>query len=153
MSIAAMIWRLVEITHTSTWLIEKVRRFPTILGWIAPATIAYPVTGDVVHTPMTVSGRHNHPKGNFWLVTNFKNDYWPKSKLHLRPDGRWEAEISTGDDVKATILLVRVSNLQEKLFEVWMQNAVHNNWNPLNLPPAVTNLITVDSIVVNVAAR
>lgn len=149
---AAAIWRFLEITHTSSWLVEKLHRFPAMLGWIVPATITSPATGDRVQTPIRVSGRHNKPKGNFWLITNFKNDYWPKSKLFLRPDRRWDAEISTGDDVKATILLVKVSDLQEKLFELWMQNAERNDWAALNLPPAVTSLVTVDSIVVNVVA-
>jgi hypothetical protein len=153
MSGAATIWRLLEITHTSSWLLERLHRFPTILGWIAPATITNPVSGDLVDTPITIRGRHNNPKGNFWLVTNYKNDYWPKSKLHLQPDHRWETKIYTGADVTATILLVRVSDLQEKLFDVWMQNAEHNNWKPLSLPPAVTNLMTISSIVVNVKPK
>jgi hypothetical protein len=57
--------------------------------------------------------------------------------------------------VASTILLVKVSDLQEKLFEEWKQNAERNKWKPLILPPAVTehNLIVVDSVVVNVAAK
>jgi hypothetical protein len=146
---ATVIWKVLEGTHTTSWLIGILHHFPTILGWIAPR-ITHPAPGALVQTPMTVSGTHDKPKGNFWLVTNYKNDYWPKGKLHLRPDGRWEVEITTADAVTATILPVKASNLQDKLFDLWMETARANNWKPLNLPPSVTTLITVDSIVVNV---
>ena len=111
----------------------------------------------MVHTPFTVSGKHHNNEGNYWLITNYRDEYWPKSRLHLRPDGKWQQEISTGDGVTSTILLVKASDLQERLFEEWKQNAERNKWKALTLilPPAAMekNFIVVDTLVVNVAAK
>jgi hypothetical protein len=59
--------------------------------------------------------------------------------------------------VTSTILLVKASDLQERLFEEWKQNAERNKWKALTLilPPAAMekNFIVVDTLVVNVAAK
>jgi hypothetical protein len=109
-----------------------------------------------VNTPITVRGTHNNPKGNYWLVTNEGNRYWIKCIVTFRPNGRWEEKPDTGYGPKrATILLVRVSDLQTT-FEDWLRNANRTkDWSPLVLPQTITkkDLIIVDSVVVNVAAK
>jgi hypothetical protein len=151
--VAAAAWQAAVIAHTVSWLIENLKRFIFWVSGYPKPKITHPVTGDPVRTPMTISGTHDKQPGNYWLVTNYRNDYWPKCKLHFRPNGRWDADISTNEDVTATILLVKVSDVQDKLFELWMQNARAHNWEPLKLSYKIKkkDLAIVDSIDVPVA--
>jgi hypothetical protein len=156
MSVAVMLWKTLEFTHTATWVLGHLQRFPTMLGWIAPARITHPANGGLVRTPLTVSGAHTNPKGNFWLVTNSRNEYWPKSKLHFRLNGRWDTEIHTKDGVTSSILLVKVSDLLQVTFDNWQRCANRTkDWSALILPQTIpkNDLVTVDWIIVNVAAK
>jgi len=150
---AAAVWRTLEITHTTSWCFERLHHARGMLERVAP-TITHPADGAVLDSPsFTVSGRHNNPTGIYWLTTtNNTNDYWPKGKIHFRPNGQWDENITTSKNVKSTILLVKVSPLLDILLEQWQQNARKNQWEKLHLPPTATkgNMIRIDWVVVNV---
>lgn len=176
--IVSVAWEILVVTHTVSWLIE---RYPTI-GWLGTAAIDHLVSlgllaiglawlafwfrpakptitssrnRDVVANPIPVSGTHDNETGNYWLVTNEGNNYWPKSKVRFRPDRRWDERVHTDWNKTVTISLVKVDDVVHKAFETWQQNANRTkNWDAFTLPQTATkqDLMRLESIVVTVAA-
>src|SRR4051794_16152908 len=45
----------------------------------------------------TFEGVHENARGNYWLVGVRGDQYWPKCKINLKPDGTWNEWVGYGD--------------------------------------------------------
>jgi hypothetical protein len=69
---------------------------------------------------MMFSGRHENPRGNYWLATVDRQvHYWLQGRLDLKPDGTWSAMVDVGPRQgrrHCHVLLIWVNEFVDKLF-------------------------------------
>jgi hypothetical protein len=128
------------------------QKMNSVVGETKP-TITHPSFRDEVDSPITVGGTHHNEAGNYWLITNDGNQYWPKHEVKFGPGGQWEERIFSGGGHPVTISLINVSGSVHTTFENWKRNANKTkNWDALILDQTTVkeNVVRCDSVVVTV---
>jgi hypothetical protein len=99
-------------------------------------------------------GRHKDAKGTYWLVGVRGDQYWPKTRVNLKPDGTWNQWVGIGDHPgprESVIGLFWVDDFMDAvLTDVKWRSDELKKWDPITFRPPRKNMKLVQGIVLNV---
>jgi hypothetical protein len=133
-------------------------------GWLRKrrfgnVSITHPTNRSVVEPEwVLIEGSHNNPvRGNFWLFTTNGVEYWPQTRINLRPDGSWSERININPNPgprTASVLLVYLNDFADALFtDIKRRSNKAKDWGPVKIPSKAKEFSIVQGLVLQVTTK
>ncbi len=118
----------------------------------------------VIHTPknnksippggVDFEGAHKDAKGKYWLIAVRGDQYWPKCRVNLKPDGSWKEWVGIGDQPgprESIVGLFWVGDFADSMLDaIWNRNKQLKKWESIALRPSRKDMLLVQSAVLEI---
>ncbi len=125
--------------------------------WAGSIEITEPRNRDLIKEQpwLNVKGISTKPKNKiYWLLTRKEKLYWPKIRISVASDGRWQHRVYVAKRAYTedhTLVLAEVNAFADSVFEYWRTNGTALDWKPLILHEDAHTFKIVQSLIIPIS--